>query len=72
MINVPEQAQMGVDVACRTALAQRGVSQLTIPIDVQEKKLSSGRIRVFDYDGWLAYIIILKALRIKATFASNK
>jgi pyruvate dehydrogenase (quinone) len=27
-------------IACRTALAQRGVSHLTIPIDVQEKKLS--------------------------------
>jgi thiamine pyrophosphate-dependent acetolactate synthase large subunit-like protein len=35
-----EQAEMAVDIACRTALAQRGVSHLTIPIDVQEKKLS--------------------------------
>lgn len=40
MINVPEQAEMAVDIACRTALAQRGVSHLTIPIDVQEKKLN--------------------------------
>jgi pyruvate dehydrogenase (quinone) len=40
MIVVPEQAEMAVDIACRTALAQRGVSHLTIPIDVQEKKLS--------------------------------
>ena len=40
MIDVPEQAAMAVDIACRTALAQRGVSHLTIPIDVQEKKLS--------------------------------
>ena len=39
MITVPEQAEMAVDIACRTALAQRGVSHLTIPIDVQEKKL---------------------------------
>src|ERR687888_1112822 len=39
MIEVPEQAEMAVDIACRTALAQRGVSHLTIPIDVQEKKL---------------------------------
>ena len=39
MISVPEQAEMAVDIACRTALAQRGVSHLTIPIDVQEKKL---------------------------------
>ncbi len=40
MIGVPEQAEMAVDIACRTALAQRGVSHLTIPIDVQEKRLS--------------------------------
>ena len=31
---------MAVDIGCRTALAQRGVSHLTIPIDVQEKKLN--------------------------------
>jgi len=43
MISVPEQAEMAVDIACRTALAQRGVSHLTIPIDVQEKKLSSNK-----------------------------
>jgi thiamine pyrophosphate-dependent acetolactate synthase large subunit-like protein len=30
MIGVPEQAEMAVDIACRTALAQRGVSHLTI------------------------------------------
>jgi pyruvate dehydrogenase (quinone) len=40
MIIVPEQAEMAVDIACRTALVQRGVSHLTIPIDVLEKKLS--------------------------------
>ncbi|WP_458747356.1 thiamine pyrophosphate-dependent enzyme [Candidatus Nitrosocosmicus sp. T] len=40
MITVPEQAEMAVDIACRTALAQRGVSHLTIPIDIQERKLS--------------------------------
>jgi pyruvate dehydrogenase (quinone) len=39
MINVPEQAEMAVDFACRTALSQRGVSHLTIPIDIQERKL---------------------------------
>jgi pyruvate dehydrogenase (quinone) len=39
IITAPEQAEMAVDIACRTALAQRGVSHLTIPIDVQEKKL---------------------------------
>ena len=39
MITAPEQAEMVVDIACRSALAQRGVSHLTIPIDVQERKL---------------------------------
>ncbi|HEU4443879.1 MAG TPA: thiamine pyrophosphate-dependent enzyme [Nitrososphaeraceae archaeon] len=39
MINSPEHAEMTVDIACRTALSQRGVSHVTIPIDVQEKKL---------------------------------
>jgi pyruvate dehydrogenase (quinone) len=39
MINKPEQAEMVVDMACRTALSQRGVSHFTIPIDVQETKL---------------------------------
>ena len=39
MINVPEQAEMAVDFACRTALSRRGVSHLTIPIDIQERKL---------------------------------
>jgi pyruvate dehydrogenase (quinone) len=43
MISVPEQAEMAVDIACRTALAQRGVGHLTMPIDIQEKKLSSGK-----------------------------
>ncbi len=40
MINDAEQAEMAVDIACRTALSQRGVSHLTIPIDVQEKRLT--------------------------------
>lgn len=39
MIIAPEQAEMAVDIACRTALAQRGVSHLTIPIDIQERNL---------------------------------
>lgn len=39
MIIAPEQVEMAVDIACRTALTQRGVSHLTIPIDIQEKKL---------------------------------
>ena len=39
IINNPEQAEMAVDIACRSAMAQRGASHLTIPIDVQEMKL---------------------------------
>lgn len=39
MINSPEHAEMAVDVACRTALSHRAVSHLTIPIDIQERKL---------------------------------
>jgi pyruvate dehydrogenase (quinone) len=39
MINSPEHAEMAVDIACRTALGRRGVSHLTIPINVQEQKL---------------------------------
>lgn len=45
MISVPEQAEMAVDIACRTALAQRGVSHITIPIDIQEKKLNGNYTR---------------------------
>jgi pyruvate dehydrogenase (quinone)/pyruvate oxidase len=39
LINTPEQTEMAVDIACRTALTQRGVSHLTIPIDIQEMRL---------------------------------
>lgn len=39
MINRPEHAEMTVDIACRSALSLRGVSHVTIPIDVQEMKL---------------------------------
>ncbi len=41
MINSPEHAEMAVDIACRTALGRRGVSHLTIPIDVQEQRLKN-------------------------------
>ena len=34
MIIAPEQVEMAVDIACRTALTQRGVSHLTIPIAI--------------------------------------
>src|SRR5919109_889322 len=39
LINRPEHAEMAIDIACRTALTQRGVSHLTIPIDIQEMRL---------------------------------
>src|SRR5207249_11829483 len=39
MIDQPEQSEMAVDIACRTALSERGVSHLTIPINVQESRL---------------------------------
>jgi pyruvate dehydrogenase (quinone)/pyruvate oxidase len=40
MINSPEHAEMAVDIACRSAISRRGVSHLTIPIDVQERQLT--------------------------------
>lgn len=40
MINSPEHAEMAVDIACRSAISKRGVSHLTIPIDVQESQLT--------------------------------
>ncbi|MGA9171492.1 MAG: thiamine pyrophosphate-dependent enzyme [Nitrososphaeraceae archaeon] len=39
MIIATEQTEMVVDIACRAALTRRGVSHLTIPIDIQERKL---------------------------------
>src|SRR6185503_18418260 len=40
MINSPEHAEMTVDIACRSAISKRGISHLTIPIDVQERQLT--------------------------------
>ena len=39
MIGSPQQAEMAVDIACRTAHVRKGVSHLNIPTDVQEQKL---------------------------------
>ena len=39
MIGSPRQAEMAVDIACRTAYVRRGVSHLNIPTDIQEQKL---------------------------------
>ena len=38
-VNSPEHARLAVDVACRTALARRGVAHLAVPVDVQEAAL---------------------------------
>jgi pyruvate dehydrogenase (quinone) len=66
MIEVPEQAEMAVDIACRTALAQGGVSHLTIPIDVQEKKLNGkySRHNVTYHHTSHAYIAVNSGNRI--------
>ncbi|MGC2575464.1 MAG: thiamine pyrophosphate-dependent enzyme [Candidatus Nitrosopolaris sp.] len=37
MILAPEHAEMVVDMACRTALSQKGVSHFTIPVDIQDR-----------------------------------
>ena len=39
MIGSSRQAEMAVDIACRTAYVRKGVSHLNIPNDVQEQKL---------------------------------
>ena len=38
-INKPEHAKMVSDIACRTAIVRRGVSHISIPIDVQYEKI---------------------------------
>ena len=57
MINSPEHAEMTVDIACRTALSQRGVGHITIPIDVQEKKLG-GRYTRHNVPGHTSDILL--------------
>ncbi|MHA7646735.1 thiamine pyrophosphate-dependent enzyme [Nitrosopumilus sp. S4] len=37
-INKPEHAEMVTDIACRTAISRKGVSHISIPIDVQYTK----------------------------------
>ncbi len=73
MINEPEHAEMAVDLACRSALGRRGVSHLTIPIDVQEQRLHSKYSRhkvpghtsdVFTYDVIPNYELLQKAADI--------
>src|SRR5687768_15783650 len=39
----PDHMESVVDLACRTAIAYRGVSHITIPVDVQEKPVGRER-----------------------------
>jgi pyruvate dehydrogenase (quinone) len=73
MINEPEHAEMAVDIACRSALGRRGVSHLTIPIDVQEKRLHGKYSRhkvpghtsdIFTYETIPNYELLQKAAEI--------
>ena len=73
MINEPEHAEMVVDLACRSALGRRGVSHLTIPIDVQEKRLHGKYSRhkvpghtsdIFTYETIPNYELLQKAAEI--------
>ena len=76
MINVPEQAEMAVDFACRTALSRKGVSHINIPIDVQEKKLkgnySRHKIPGHTSDIFDSFALPDKRLIEKAANALNK
>ena len=40
-INKPEHAKMVADIACRTAISRKGVSHISIPIDVQYEKIKN-------------------------------
>src|SRR6187200_733037 len=73
MINEPEHAEMAVDLACRSALGRRGVSHITIPIDVQEQRLKGKYSRhkvpghtsdVFTYGAIPNHGLLLKAAEI--------
>jgi pyruvate dehydrogenase (quinone)/pyruvate oxidase len=39
IINKPEHAEMTVDIACRSAISKKGVSHITMPVDVQEARM---------------------------------
>lgn len=42
-VTSPEHAEMALDNACRSALAERGVAHLSVPSDVQVKRLTGER-----------------------------
>lgn len=56
MINGPEHAESVIDIACRSALALRGVSHITIPIDTQERKLE-GKYTRHNVGGHTAHLL---------------
>ena len=56
MINGPEHAESVIDIACRSALALRGVSHITIPIDMQERKLK-GKYTRHNVGGHTAHLL---------------
>ena len=76
MITVPEQVEMAVDLACRTALSRKGVSHINIPIDVQEKKLKGKLFKTQDTRTYFRYFDSFalpdKRLIEKAANALNK
>ncbi|MDE1831200.1 MAG: hypothetical protein KGI02_02390 [Thaumarchaeota archaeon] len=63
MINSPEHAESVIDIACRSALALRGVSHMTIPIDTQERKLE-GRYTGHSVGGHTAHALSATSARI--------
>jgi len=75
MINQPEQAEMAVDIACRTALSKKGVSHLTIPIDVQERRVtgrySRHKVPGHTSDAYSASIVPDRSLLEKAAGVLN-
>lgn len=56
MINGPEHAESVIDIACRSSLALRGVSHITIPIDTQERKLE-GKYTRHNVGGHTAHLL---------------
>ena len=76
MITVPEQAEMAVNLACRTALSRKGVSHIDLPINVQEKKLkgnySRHKIPGHTSDIFDSFALPDKRLIEKAANALNK
>lgn len=63
MITGPAHAKTAMDIACRSALSLRGVSHLTIPIDIQEQKLKDQYTR-HNVPGHTAHALYSRAMRL--------